>query len=38
MKTQKTTTSLLYTTKPYCVYENFKLQAVLYQRTFNRSH
>ncbi|CAC9516184.1 hypothetical protein [uncultured Gammaproteobacteria bacterium] len=21
-----------------CVYENFKLQTVLYQRTFNRSH
>ncbi|CAC9540608.1 hypothetical protein [uncultured Gammaproteobacteria bacterium] len=38
MKTQKTTTSLLYTTKPYCVYEYFKLQTVLYQRTFNRSH
>ncbi|CAB5504526.1 hypothetical protein AZO1586R_1912 [Bathymodiolus azoricus thioautotrophic gill symbiont] len=38
MKTQKTTTSPLYTTKPYCVYEHFKLQTVLYQRTSNRSH
>ena len=30
-KTQKTTTSPLYTTKPYCVYEHFKLQTVLYK-------
>ncbi|CAB5499433.1 hypothetical protein AZO1586I_490 [Bathymodiolus thermophilus thioautotrophic gill symbiont] len=26
------------TNQTLCVYEHFKLQTVLYQRTFNRSH
>jgi hypothetical protein len=29
VKTQKTTTSPLYTTKPYYIYEHFKLQTVI---------